>query len=140
MTMVVDFADGFTSSANPSLLGLGNEIYDILNNQSVAIEFPGLELSDYTSVFASLEVERYNNTYAYRQTIPVIIRYDDNTGLYNITYGAFDGDDLIQDVLSLPSHITLSIDVDGQIFYTSGNMPELGYVGKLKMNLTRLNA
>jgi hypothetical protein len=139
MTMIVNFADGFTSSTEPNLIGLGNEVYDILNNQATPVEITGLNFNGYTSVSGICEIERVNNTDSYRQTIDFKMRKDDVSNDWELEFGGFIGDELVVDSLSLQKEITLTIDADGQMFYSSGNMSSLGYAGKLKLNLTRIN-
>lgn len=139
MTMIVDFADGFTSASAPNLIGLGNEVYTLLNNQPTPQSLTGLLFTGYTTVFGSYEVERYNGTVKYRQAGYVIFKYDSTALDWTIDQGNYVGDDLIQSAIANPQEITLSIDSSGQISYTSGNMDSFGYSGKLKLNLNRIN-
>jgi hypothetical protein len=141
MTMVVDFADGFTSNSSPNLLGLGNEIYLIDNNHSGAVQnFTGLNFNGYTSVFASYEIERFNTIESYRQTGTIIFRYDTVNSLWVMEFGTFIGDDLLKDSVALPQEVVITITSTGQVQYMSGNMNSFGYSGKFKLNLNRINA
>lgn len=139
MTMVVDFADGFTSNTSPNLIGLGNETYPILNNQSVPVVIDGLIFGGYSSVSGFVEIERSNGSDSFRQIIDFKIRKDDVSETYGIEFGSYSGDDLQQSSVTLPGQVNLTIDDDGQMFYTSGNMDSFEYDGKLKFNLNRIN-
>ena len=140
MTMVVDFADGFSSSTAPVLEGLGNETFLIDNNKSTFTNFTGLEFGANSSVFASFEVERKTDSVTYRQTGSVIFRKNTSAGTWDMEFGGFVGDDLVQTSISLAQHIILQITNAGQVQYKSGNMSGTGYSGKFKLNLSRINS
>jgi hypothetical protein len=139
MTMVVGFADGFTSSSSPELIGLGNEYYPLLNNQSSTQNITGLDLDGYSSAVATFEVERFNNSLSYRQSGTLNFHYDSNTDTWSVTIGAYVGDDILKTVLTNDEDVVLSIDNDGQVGYKTGNMNATGYEGNLKINLNRVN-
>lgn len=139
MTMVVDFADGFTSGSRPDLIGLGNESYELLNNQAVDVAIDGLNFDGYTTVFASLEIDRFNGTESFRQSMPMVFQYNSNDDTWSFDVGAYKGDNMLKSEIVDPKDIVLTIDAAGQLYYKSGNMDSFGYEGNLKFNLDRIN-
>ena len=121
MTRIVSFADSFTSASAPVISGADQENYILLNNQAVT-NIAGLifDSSAYKSVFFNYEVERIGST-IYRQTGSFIAAFN---GTWGISFGNYQGDQIIDDSLVVPQNITLSINAStGQISYSSGNQP-----------------
>lgn len=118
---VVSFADGFTSSTAPSFQGFIQENYSILNNQSLTnISGLAFDSSLYKSVFIDFEIERIG-TSTYRQSGSMTLVYN---GSWSITFGNYQGDSIIEDVLSQDYGITLSVvGATGQLQYSSNNLP-----------------
>lgn len=135
---VINFADGFTSTSAPTIDGEVRETYTLLNNQSSVINIAGLIFpsASFKSVFFNYEIERIGTT-TYRQVGSFIAVYN---GTWSLTFGNYQGDQIINDSLVNPENITLSIDtVSGQITYTSGN--QSGHTSsKLKAYVTRVSA
>lgn len=136
MTRIVSFADGFTSASAPVISGAEQENYTLLNNQAVT-NVTGLvfDSSSYKSVFFNYEIERIGST-IYRQTGSFIAAFN---GSWSLTFGNYQGDQIIDDTLVNLYNITLSINSStGQIRYSSGNQP--GHTSsKIKLYVTRIS-
>lgn len=135
---VVTFADGFVSTTPPVLEGEVSESYTLLNNQSSPANISGLIINsaDYKSAFVNYEIERIGTT-TYRQVGSFIAVYN---GTWSITFGNFQGNEVIADSLVNPENITISINAStGQVSYTSGN--QAGHTSsKLKIYITKVVA
>lgn len=135
---VVTFADGFVSTTPPVLEGEVAENYTLLNNQSSPVNISGLiiDIADYKSAFINYEIERIGTT-TYRQVGSFIAVFN---GTWSITFGNYQGNEIINDTLVNPENITLSIDgTTGQVSYTSGN--QVGHTSsKLKIYITKVQA
>lgn len=139
MPKIVSFADGFSTSTPPSVESAGQEVFPILNNQSVAQLLE--DISPYTSLFAQFELERMVTGTLKRQVGEFIISY--NGATYDINIGNYQGDNLIRTAaegVTLPEEIVLQVSGAGLFQYLSGNMVGAAYVGNLKMQLTRVLA
>jgi hypothetical protein len=136
VTRIVSFADGFTSASAPVISGADQESYTLLNNQAVT-NVTGLlfDSASYKSVFFKYEVERIGST-TYRQTGSFIAAFN---GSWALTFGNYQGDQIIDDTLVLPQNITLSINAStGQIRYSSGN--QSGHTSSsIKLYVTRIS-
>jgi hypothetical protein len=120
MTRIVSFADGFTSASAPVVSGAEQENYTLLNNQSVT-DITGLlfDSNANKSVFINYELERIGSS-IYRQVGSLIAVFN---GTWSITFGNYQGDQIIDDTLVNTYSITLSIDpTTGQMRYSSGNL------------------
>lgn len=138
MTMTLHFADGFTSNSSPQIDGVGNESFPLLNNQIVPVKIDNLSFMDCSSVDAYLEIERQNGSIVYRQCMNIMFSFDSNTAVWSYDMGGFRADDLLKDAIVDEQDVTLEIDINGDLWYTSGNMDDTGYVGKFKFNLNRI--
>ena len=121
MTRIVSFADGFTSASAPVVAGAEQENYTLANNQSLT-NITGLifDSSTYKSVFIDFEIERIGSS-TYRQSGSLILSYN---GTWSITFGNYQGDPIIEDVLTEDYGITLSVvGATGQVQYSSNNLP-----------------
>ena len=121
MTRVVSFADGFTSASAPVIAGVEQENYTLLNNQ-VLTNITGLlfDSASCKSVFIDFEVERIGSS-TYRQSGSMILVYN---GTWSMTFGNYQGDTIIEDVLTEDYGITLSVvGATGQVQYSSNNLP-----------------
>lgn len=121
MTRVVSFADGFTSASAPVIAGAEQENYTLLNNQALTnITGLSFDSASYKSVFIDFEVERIGSS-SYRQSGSMILVYN---GTWSMTFGNYQGDAIIEDVLTEDYGITLSVvGATGQIQYSSNNLP-----------------
>jgi hypothetical protein len=137
VTRIVSFADSFTSASAPVISGAEQENYTLSNNQSVT-NIPGLvfDSSAYKSVFFNYEIERIGST-IYRQTGSFIAAYN---GTWSLSFGNYQGDQIIDDSLVVPQNITLSINAStGQISYSSGN--QSGHTSsKIKLYIVKVSA
>lgn len=135
---VVTFADGFVSTTPPVIEGEVRETYTLLNNQSSPVNISGLiiDSAEFKSAFINFEIERIG-TSTYRQVGSFIAAYN---GSWSLTFGNYQGDQIINDSLVNPENITLSIDgTTGQVSYTSGN--QTGHTSsKLKIYITKVVA
>lgn len=135
---VVTFADGFVSTTPPVIEGEVRETYTLLNNQSSPVNISGLIINsaEFKSAFINFEIERIGVS-TYRQVGSFIAAYN---GSWSITFGNYQGDQIINDSLVVPQNITLSIDAStGQVSYTSGN--QTGHTSsKLKIYITKVVA
>lgn len=121
MTRIVSFADGFTSASAPVVAGAEQENYTLANNQALT-NITGLifDSSTYKSVFIDFEIERIGSS-TYRQSGSLILSHN---GTWSITFGNYQGDPIIEDVLTEDYGITLSVvGATGQIQYSSNNLP-----------------
>lgn len=121
MTRIVSFADGFTSASAPVVAGAEQENYTLANNQALT-NITGLIFSSsaYKSVFVDFEIERIGSS-TYRQSGSLILSYN---GTWSITFGNYQGDPIIEDVLTEDYGITLSVvGATGQVQYSSNNLP-----------------
>jgi hypothetical protein len=121
MTRIVSFADGFTSASAPVVAGAEQENYILENNQALT-NITGLifDSSAYKSVFVDFEIERIGSS-TYRQSGSLILSYN---GTWSITFGNYQGDPIIEDVLTEDYGITLSVvGATGQVQYSSNNLP-----------------
>lgn len=120
MTRIVSFADGFTSASAPVVAGAEQENYTLANNQALT-NITGLifDSSAYKSVFVDFEIERIGSS-TYRQSGSLILSYN---GTWSITFGNYQGDPIIEDVLTEDYGITLSVvGATGQVQYSSNNL------------------
>lgn len=137
----VSFADGFTASSTPSILGVTQEIYDILNNQASFTNFSGLifDKDQYQTVKMFCEIERSSvnpTEVIYRQTIELIFIYK---GSWSFTTGLSSGDIVFENAFASPEFVYFSINAaTGQVSYTSGNLPGTSYKGNLKASIDRI--
>lgn len=121
MTRIVSFADGFTSASAPVVAGAEQENYTLANNQALT-NISGLvfDSSSYKSIFIDFEIERIGSS-SYRQSGSLILSYN---GTWSMTFGNYQGDPIIEDVLTEVYGITLSVvGATGQIQYSSNNLP-----------------
>lgn len=135
---VVTFADGFVSTTPPVIEGEVRETYTLLNNQSSSTAISGLIINsaEFKSAFINYEIERIG-TSTYRQVGSFIAAFN---GTWSLTFGNYQGDQIINDTLVNPENITLTINAStGQVSYTSGN--QVGHTSsKLKIYITRVVA
>jgi hypothetical protein len=137
VTRIVSFADSFTSASAPVISGANQENYVLLNNQAVT-NIVGLlfDSSIYKSVFFNYEVERIGSA-TYRQVGSFIAAFN---GTWSLSFGNYQGDQIIDDSLVVPQNITLSINAStGQVSYSSGNQP--GHTSsKIKLYIVKVSA
>lgn len=133
-TRITAFADGFTSASEPSVSGAVQENYTLLNNQSLT-DVAGLQFdsSSIKSVFFKYELERVGST-SKKQVGTFQLVY--NTS-WELTFGNYQGDSIIEDVLTEEYGITLSVTSLGQIQYTSNNF--IGHVSsEIRLYIVRI--
>lgn len=133
-TRITAFADGFTSASEPSVSGAVQENYILLNNQSLT-DVVGLQFDNTSikSVFFKYEIERIGST-SKKQVGTFQIVY--NTS-WELTFGNYQGDSIIEDVLTEEYGITLSVTSLGQIQYSSNNF--IGHVSsEIKLYIVRI--
>lgn len=138
MPRIVNFADGFTSSSPPVIIGASQEIFDILNNQSSFTNFSGLILDkdQYQTVKMFCEIERSSSSGSYRQAIELVFVYKST---WSFTTGLSSGDTLLEETLSSGELVIFSINATtGQVSYKSGNLSGTSYTGKLKASIDRI--
>jgi len=135
---VVTFADGFVSTTPPTIEGEVRETYTLNNNQVAPTNITGLvfDSSECKSVFFNYEIERIG-TATYRQVGSFIAVYN---GTWSLSFGNYQGEQIINDTLVDPENITLTISPSsGQLSYTSGNQP--GHVSsEMKIYITKVLA
>lgn len=133
-TRITAFADGFTSASEPSVSGAVQENYILLNNQSLT-DIVGLQFdsSSIKSVFFKYELERVGST-SKKQVGTFQLVY--NTS-WELTFGNYQGDSIIEDVLTEEYGVTLSVTSLGQIQYTSNNF--IGHVSsEIRLYIVRI--
>lgn len=144
MHMQIGFADGFTSASAPDISGSVQENFILENNRLVSTEFEGLifDKTKETSAFALIEFERYHEvagipeTYRGTQEITFVVIDDE----WVMLPGSITGLEMIQETISQPYEVTLSIDpASGQVSYLSGDMTGTDYEGKAKTSITRIS-
>lgn len=134
---IVSFIDGFTSNSTPSVTGGSQENFTVLNNAALTTILT-LDGALYKSAFIDYELERLSTGSTFRQAGSMILSYDGS--VWSLNTGNFQGSELIQDTITLPEHITLSVSTAlgvCTLSYTSGNMSPT-YSGNLKMYITRI--
>lgn len=133
-TRITAFADGFTSASEPSVSGAVQENYILLNNQSLT-DVVGLQFDNTSikSVFFKYEIERIGSTYK-KQVGTFQMAF--NTS-WELTFGNYQGDSIIEDVLTEEYGVTLSVTSLGQIQYSSNNF--IGHVSsEIKLYIVRI--
>lgn len=136
MSLVLSFADGFSSASAPTLSGGNQESYTILNNQASFVNFTGLDFTGYSSFFADFEIERSETGNEYRQSGKLIGTYDG--AFWSLNVGELNGDELYQDS-AISNGYEIMLQMNGQILqYKSGNMTAGSYSGTLKLSIARI--
>ena len=133
-TRITAFADGFTSASEPSVSGAVQENYILANNQSltniVGLQFDSASIK---SVFFKYEIIRIGAT-TYKQVGTFQMAY--NTS-WELTFGNYQGDSIIEDVLTNDYGMTLSVTSLGQIQYSTNNF--IGHVSsEIKLYIVRI--
>jgi hypothetical protein len=133
-TRITAFADGFTSASEPSVSGAVQENYTLLNNQSltniVGLQFDNTSIK---SVFFKYELERVGST-PKKQAGTFQLVY--NTS-WELTFGNYQGDSIIEDVLAEEYGVTLSVTSLGQLQYSSNNF--IGHVSsEIRLYIVRI--
>lgn len=133
-TRITSFADGFTSASEPSVSGAVQENYVLLNNQSltniVGLQFDNTSIK---SVFFKYELERVGST-SKKQAGTFQLVY--NTS-WELTFGNYQGDSIIEDVLTEEYGVTLSVTSLGQLQYSSNNF--IGHVSsEIRLYIVRI--
>jgi hypothetical protein len=133
-TRITAFADGFTSASEPSVSGAVQENYILLNNQSltdvVGLQFDSTSIK---SVFFKYEIERIGST-SKKQVGTFQMAY--NTS-WELTFGNYQGDSIIEEALTEEYGITLSVTSLGQIQYSSNNF--IGHISsEIKLYIVRI--
>jgi hypothetical protein len=139
MSRIISFSDGFTSASAPSLQGADQEDYAILNNQSSPVTIFSIDAALYKSSFMHFELERSDSGGEYRQAGNIILSYDGS--VWSFSTGNYQGTSIIDDSLVAALNIVLSITTStgvGSLKYTSGNMLGTGYIGNLRVYITRI--
>jgi hypothetical protein len=131
---VTSFSDGFTSASEPSVSGAVQENYVLLNNQSltniIGLQFDSASIR---SVFFKYEIERVGST-SKKQVGTFQMAY--NTS-WELTFGNYQGDSIIEDVLTEEYGVALSVTSLGQIQYSSNNF--IGHVSsEIKLYIVRI--
>jgi hypothetical protein len=135
MPRVITFSDSFTSASAPVVEGAIQENYVINNNQALT-NITGLVFNnaEAKSVFFDFELERIGTT-TYRQAGSFIAVYN---GTWSLTFGNFQGSEIIESPLANDYGFDLSIDAStGQLKYSSGN--QAGHTSsKLKLYIVKV--
>jgi hypothetical protein len=140
MSLVVTFADGFTSASAPTLAGSSPEEYALLNNQSAFTNITGLSFNsaNHTTAFIDFEIELSDATPSlYRQSGSMIASYDGSAWL--LEPGAYIGDAVLTTSAPVAGEIQIQVS-GGQVQYKSGNMTGGSFSGTLKLSITRVAA
>jgi hypothetical protein len=135
MTRVVDFSDGFVSASPPVSQTLV-DVFDIDNDDSGNLTLFDETIA--TSAIVDYELERSDSFGDFRQVGRFICYYDGSD--WQIGFGMYSGDNLINDPLASPQDVTISISVGGQLSYLSNEMTGTGYSGSIKLAITRFKA
>lgn len=141
MSLVVTFADGFTSASAPTIAGSSPEEYSLSNNQASFTDVTGLIINavDHTTAFFEYELERSDATPSlYRQSGSFIANYDGSAWI--LEFGSYIGDQLIVDAIANPQDVGFQILSSGQMQYRSGNMTGGSHSATLKLSVTRIAA
>jgi hypothetical protein len=140
MSLIVSFADGFTSASAPTIAGSSPEEYSLLNNQSSFANITGLlfDSAVHTTVFMDYEIELSDATPSlYRQSGSLIASYDG--GAWLLEAGSYIGDSVLTTSAPVAGEIQLQMS-GGQVQYKSGNMAGGSFSGTLKLSITRVAA
>jgi hypothetical protein len=135
---IVSFTDGFTSSTAPIVQGFVQENYTILNNQSSDVSLFTFNSTSYTSIFVDFQLVRNDSLNKFSQFGTLTI-FNDGTA-WNLSVGMYNNSDIIQDSITNPEHITLTVSNSGTVGslnYKSGNMGS-SYSGTFKIMATRI--
>lgn len=139
MARIVTFSDSFESATEPSIEGLVQENYTILNNATDE-SILTIDSSVYKSAFIDFELKRSDETDSFIETGSLQLIYDGSSWNYakNISINS----ELLVTSLENPEHVVLSFqttDGVGELKYTSGNMGS-SYEGTLKISIVRIAA
>jgi len=134
---IVTFADGFVSTSPPDVEGIGQESYNILNNQTTTTLF-SIDSAQYKSAFIDFELSRSDSLASYAQTGSITLFYDGSNWIFS--FGVTQNDEIISDSLAEDFNVVFSFTNAlgiGTLKYSSGNMGA-SYAGKLKLLITRV--
>jgi hypothetical protein len=141
MSLIVNFADGFTSASAPTITGGSGpqETYVISNNISSPTNITGLVFSStsFRSFFANFRLTRTDTVTSVEQTGTLIGHYDGSA--WTLTFGNYDGDSIVASSLVAVTDVVFTITSGGQVQYTSGNMVGGTHTGSLKLAITRIS-
>lgn len=139
MTMVLQFADGFTSSTAPTLSGGSLLETFTIGNTITSGSLLAVDKTLYKTYFADYELRREDVSNKYIQSGSVVF-INDGTN-WSISWGVFTGTDMMRDSSESVANsydVKLSINAStGVITYNSGTMGGT-YLGTLKLNITRI--
>lgn len=131
---VINFSDSFTSASAPSTT-LAIETYTIANNTTGGAVLTLAQATN-KSAFVNYELRRETSGGVFIQTGSLMAIYD---GAWSLSLGNFTGDDMLATSITSTEHVILAINsATGAITYDSGNMIGTGYVGTLKISITRI--
>lgn len=136
---VVNFADGYTLEKPPMSSGSVQEEFELLNNRNLWTPITGysFDKDEVSSADISLEISRIFGGFTYRQVIKIDLVY--NGAFWVMNLGQFSGEDLIQDEIIHPEHISIRVTTEGQIEYRSGYSLDI-HEGKFKFATIRRKA
>lgn len=131
---IITFADGFSSASAPSTV-VAIETYTIANNTTSGAIFTLSQAVNKSASF-NYELRRVDSLGTFIQAGSGIVSYD---GAWTLSFGNYQGDEILVDILANPEHVKLAINSStGAITYDSGNMIGTGYIGTLKISITRM--
>lgn len=135
---LVSFADGFTSASEPAVQGFVQEGYLIDNNQIAPASIFIFDSTVYSSIFIDFELIRKDSLSHFSQFGKLTIFHDGTSWL--LAVGMYNNNDIIQDSITNPENITLSVSNSGtfgSLDYTSGEMGS-DYLGTFNIMATRI--
>lgn len=137
MARIVTFSDSFTSASEPTIEGLGQENYEILNNATDE-ELFSIDSVNYKSAFFSFEMIRKDSLGEFVETGKMQLIFDGTN--WNFARNISIGSEIIVNAIENPEHVVFSIQTTsgvGQLKYSSGNM-STGYEGTFRISIVRI--
>ena len=141
MTRIVTFYDGFLSATPPDIDGAVTDTYEISNNTIVDNFIINFDTTAYYTYFIEYELERSVTGTQYRQAGTMIVYFDGTNA--NVTFGNYVGDDMLVAGVPTGNQVKFAIAQSTpstlwRMYYHSGEMVGSGYVGNLKVSITRI--
>ena len=141
---IIDFADGYTSSQQPTPIGVIAGSQDIQNNQVSALDLTDFLFDSTNELKVNVSYHIYRKSDApteLRESGEFVIFWDGSQWQFNL--GTTNGDVILEKTLSLSTDVALSISNNanvGQLQYTSGNVTGANYEGKINYRISKVTA
>lgn len=137
MARIVTFSDSFTSASEPTVEGVGQENYEVLNNASDEALF-SIDSNNYKSAFFSFELIRKDSLGEFVETGKMQLIFDGVN--WNFVKNISIGSEMVVSTIDSPEHVVFSIQTTagvGELTYSSGNMGA-SYEGTFRISIVRI--